>query len=340
MPELSVVIPTFNRAGYCRDLLNILKQSGVPDLEVVVVNDGSSDDTEAVVRATDPQAIYISQRNSGPAAARNNGFRHSKGCFVAFLDCDDEWQPGKPAQALRHLQAHPEIDALFTDAQVGNPRDGFQSLLASQKPFFELPAKRAVDGFRILDPKPFFEWMLYRNAIFLGSMIVKREVFEAVGPFDETLCGAADWNLCLRLAHRHTFGFWNDSLAVYAKHEGGMSNDTDGMCREFCMALKNLRNQSPLDRSERRLVDKHLRHHMFGYAYRAYDRGDYREAKTRFAELLKTLPEARAFAYWSFTNLPGGVARMLRGAKRKADGDSEPLPQPEQEVLVKAVFGK
>ena len=103
------------------------------------------------------------------------------------------------------------------------------------------------DGFRILDAKPFFEWMLHRNAVFLGAMIVKREVFEAVGPFDETLCGAADWNLCLRIAHRHTFGFWNDSLAVYTKHEGGMSNDTDGMCREFCMALKNLRGQSKLD---------------------------------------------------------------------------------------------
>ena len=80
---------------------------------------------------------------------------------------------------------------------------------------------------------------------------------------------------------------------------------------------------------------------MFGFAYRAYDRADYREAKSRFGELLQTFPETRALAYWTFCSVPVGMTRMLRSAKRNVSGSRvEPLPQPEREVPVRAVFGK
>lgn len=314
----------------------------MPDLEVIVVDDGSTDDTERVVRETDPRAKYIRQKNSGPATARNTGFKHSTGDYVSFLDCDDEWMPGKPAEALAYLNDYPEVDALFTDAAVGNPVDGYKSLLQGQKPFFDVLCKEPESHFRILDPVPFFRWMLHRNAIFLGSMIIRREVFESSGQFDPELCGAADWNLCLRLANCQKFGFWDEQMAVYTKHEGGMSNDADGMSAEFCLALKKLRTQAYLEGYEKKLVERHLQHHLFGYAYKAYDRGDFATARTRFMDLMKTTGfEIRGFAYYALSSLPSGLARVIRRMKQIAFGTVDLTPKlPQPEVRTRAVLKK
>src|SRR5205807_7291129 len=102
----TVIVPTYNRSGYVRDCLTGLRQSGVPDLEVIVADDGSTDDTREVVGATDPRAKYLWQPNTGtPATARNAAFAVSTGRYVAFLDCDDAWLPGAPAEAVRLLDA-------------------------------------------------------------------------------------------------------------------------------------------------------------------------------------------------------------------------------------------
>src|SRR5947209_11960918 len=116
---LTVIIPTYNRSGYVRECLTALRQSGVPDLEVVVADDGSMDDTREVVAATDPAAKYLWQPNTGtPATARNAAFKISRGRYVAFLDCDDAWLPGVPARAVQLLDRYPEVDVLFADARM------------------------------------------------------------------------------------------------------------------------------------------------------------------------------------------------------------------------------
>ena len=141
-PPLTVIVPTYNRSGYVRECLVALRESGVPDLEIIVADDGSTDDTKAVVAATDPRAKYLWQSNTGtPATARNAAFAASTGKYVGFLDCDDAWLPGVPAEAVRLLDAHPDVDVLFTDARMGNPQEGYVSWIevAGQDEFFRLP---------------------------------------------------------------------------------------------------------------------------------------------------------------------------------------------------------
>lgn len=325
---LSMIIPTFNRAELVRTCLLSLRTSGAGNYEVIVVDDGSSDNTAAVVAATEPNAIYLRQSNQGPAAARNNGFRASRGRYLCFLDCDDEWLPNAAQGIIEELEQHPDIDVLFADAQMGSRQTGFQSWIdvAGQKAFFELPNRNA-DGLRILEREPFLQRMLVRNCVFLGSTLIRRSAFERFGPFDPELCGAADWNLWLRLAAQTTFAFHPKPLAIYTKHSDGMSNDADGMSQEFCMALQKLTDRVELTPDSFAVRNRQLRHHLFNFAYRAYQRGDYRTARERFRQVLSISGwEWRSFLYYAACSLPFGAAGCLRWFKQVLTGSpGEPV---------------
>ena len=318
--SLTVIIPTYNRSEYVRHCLMALKQSGVADLQIIVADDGSTDDTKEVVAATDPAAVYLWQPNTGtPATARNAAFALATGRYVGFLDCDDEWLPGVPAKAVALLDRYPDVDVLFADARMGNPEQGFTSWIedAGQKTFFELPHREAEPGFRILERGPFFRRVAFRSPLFIGAMVMRREAFEKAGKFDATLRGAADWDLWLRMAHRFTFGFLAEPLAIYTRHRDNMSSDHDRMIAEFCQALRNTLANPELSADERRYIAGRLRQMLYDYAYLAYDRGLVSEARRRFgAALWAGDVRPATAALWLTCCLPGGVVRRLRGMKR------------------------
>jgi len=323
--DVSVIIPTYNRSGFVRACIQGLRGCGLKNLEIIVVDDGSSDDTAEVVRQTDPQTVFVQQKNSGPAAARNNGYAHSRGRYVAFLDCDDEWLPDVPGRAVELLDRHPQVDLLFADAKMGSCEHGFESWIESggQQAFFELPHAPVDDDFRILERGPLFERMAVRNPVFIGAVIMRREAFERAGKFDPQLCGAADWHLWLRMASMFTFGYLHRPLAIYLKHPGGMSNDFDGMSREFCMTLEKLQNFPALSPAQRDHVRRRHLWHLFHYAYRAYNRGDYSTARKRFGQLLRRQPGSlRTWGYWGASLLPAGIVNWLRNRRRALRGDS------------------
>jgi len=340
--SLSVIIPTYNRSGFVRDCLNGLRRSGVSDLEIIVVDDGSTDDTAQVVASTDPKACYVRQSNAGPAAARNRGFQMSRGRYVGFLDCDDEWLPGAPAAAIELLDRHREIDVLFAEARMGNREDGFVSWIDSggQDEFFRLPHRNVERALRILESNPFFRRMALRNPVFIGAVIMRREAFVRSGGFDPELCGAADWNLWLRMAATMTFAYWDEPLAIYTKHQDGMSNDHDGMSKEFCMTLRKLPSQVTLTQADREWVAQQLRNHLFSHAYRAYNRGDYAEARQRFSDLLCFSGwEWRGFLYRTLCGLPFGLPGWLRRMKQILVWTSQPSQnEPEIAPRSKAVL--
>ncbi|MBY0229824.1 MAG: glycosyltransferase [Gemmataceae bacterium] len=318
-----MIIPTFNRSGYVRDCLVALRESGVPDLDIIVADDGSTDDTREVVEATEPSARYLWQPNSGtPATARNKGFDLARGRYVGFLDCDDAWLPGAPARAVGFLDRHPEVDVLFAEARMGNPQEGYVSWIASagQDDFHHLPGCEAEPGFRLLERGPFFRRMAVRNPVFIGACIMRREAFEKVGRFEPTLCGAADWELWLRLASYRTFGYMAEPLALYARHSDNMSSNFDKMIGEFCQALRNVLSKCDLSPEDRAFIKQRLRHHLFNHAYLSYDEGRLAEARRRFGCYLREGGTWTALVYWLACCLPGGLLRWLRRSRKPVGG--------------------
>ena len=187
LPIVSVVIIAYNCAEYVSHAIQSVLEQTWSKLELIVVDDGSTDATgEVVQRTQDPRLRYIRQANKGPNAARNEGIRHARGQLIAFLDCDDWWLPQKLEKQVARVSDDPEIGLVYSLATrvdaAGKEGDRFDSI---------------VEG-RVLDR------LLLGNCIAgsASSAMVTRRAIDAVGMFDESLHYAEDWEYWIRIASR------------------------------------------------------------------------------------------------------------------------------------------
>lgn len=318
-PVVSVVIPTYNRAALVARCVTSLQAAGGPGVEIIVVDDGGTDDTERVVR--EGGAVYVRQANAGPAAARNTGFALSRGRYVAFIDSDDEWLTAIRRLASQ-LATNPDVDAIFADTAMGSDEGGYVSFVETygSHRFRALPCQTRADGVRVFERQPFFVQLSTRNVMFLGSMLIRREFFSRVGCFDPALRGAADWEFFMRATAAGVIAYSDgDPVSRYYKHEQGMSTDSDHMEEDFIKALDSVRRRAPLDAVERAHVNARLRDHVFGWAWLAYERGDLRAMRRRL-EWARELGVfgVRETAYLVVTYLPPRLVGALRSARRRA----------------------
>lgn len=206
-PRVSVVIPAFNHARFLPEALESVLEQTFRELEIFVVDDGSTDATPEVVGRYGPPVRYVRQANAGPAAARNRGVQASNGEFVAFLDADDRWYPGKVAAQVAYLDAHPEAGVVFTKFLVTD--EGGRPLYAYPHTF-----RYGSNAFEALLVWPYGS---------MNTAMVRRSCLEKAGLFDEDLTGAEDWDLWLRLAPHYGFGYVNVVLATYRQSAGSQS---------------------------------------------------------------------------------------------------------------------
>ena len=320
--ELSVIIPAYNRERSIGGTIESVLACGVA-AEVVVVDDESTDRTAEVARGYGPAVTVLRQANAGPAGARNTGFQHSTGSVIAFLDSDDVWAPGVIPDCLAFLQRHPEFDVLACEALFGNADAGYRPLspVTGRGRFAELLTDPVEPGVYRLPRDPLVALMIERMQVFLGSTLIRRAALERPGgPFDPALFGGEDYELCLRLAASRRFAFAERPLAQYEKHAGGISTDQERMSREFALAVRAVvRRPDLLTPAEWRVARQKYAELAFGYGYRAYDRGEYAEARRRFAAALRDGGlKARTLAYWAACRLPAAALRRLRRAKPAA----------------------
>ncbi len=319
--ELSVVIPAFNREWSLRGTIDSVLACGV-EAEIIVVDDGSTDRTVEVAQSYGSRVVVLQQANGGPAGARNTGLKRATGSIISFLDSDDIWQPGLVPECLQAFRDHSAIDVLACEASFGNATDGYQPLtpVTGRGEFAKLLTNPIGPKLFKLERDPFMRLMIERMQVFLGSTFIRRTALDAIGPFDPALFGGEDYELCLRLAATHPFAFLDRPLAQYEKHPGGISTNQERMSREFALAVRSIvRKPEILTSEERRLARTKFAQLAFWYGYRAYDRGDFTEARTRFAAGLKEGAfSAKTAAYWLACCLPSSALRLLRRSKQGA----------------------
>ncbi len=320
-PTVSVIVPTYNRADRIGSTIEALLASGMSDLEIVIVDDGSTDATGDVVSAFGEPVVYVRQQNAGPARARNNGFSRSHGRYVLFIDDDDWWHHGAVARLSDHLDANPELPCIFGDTSMGSPEDGYVSFVGTYgaESFRSLPGRQVAPDVVVFDRWPFFRVLSRRNVMFLGSLLLRRETFQAVGGFDEDLRGAADWEFFMRLTAAYDVAFDQGSpIAVYLKHATGMSTDSTHMEKDFEKALANVLAKCSLPGDMQAHVEHRLREQRFHMAYGAYDRGDTSTARVLLGQMVRDgRYGVRELTYFGLSSMPAPAVRLLRTIKQR-----------------------
>lgn len=203
--SVSVIIPTYNAALYVTASIESALNQTYKPIEVIVVDDGSTDDTVERVRAFGDQVTLYQQKNAGAAAARNQGAKLATGKWLAFLDADDSWAPEKLERQLNHVghMVWSHTDSLFIgDGHSGNVTG------SSRAPQY---------GGSIL-PK-----LIVNNFIGTSTLIMRREVFIEMGGFDPALRALQDWDLWLRIASKYDLAYLSEPLVYYRVHDQSTS---------------------------------------------------------------------------------------------------------------------
>jgi glycosyltransferase involved in cell wall biosynthesis len=238
-PLVSVIIPTYNREKIIPKAIDSVFAQTYQDFEIIVLDDGSQDSTKAAVESYGPQVHYFYQNNKGIAGARNAGMHQAAGDYIAFLDSDDYWLPGKLERQMALFVEHPEYGMIA--CQCGSVQ---------------------IDGtYRERNRPGKSGWILYdlfnKNFIRTSSAVITRTCLEKVGGFDEALREGEEYDYWLRIAAEFAVGFINEPLTVYVDNTDGMSTDSlTGRLHRLKVLEKNyLKKKIPPLMYRRRIAD-------------------------------------------------------------------------------------
>lgn len=211
MKLCSVIIPAFNAEAYIGEAIRSVLAQTYPAVETIVVNDGSTDDTAGAVAPYVGRVTYLEQENAGPAAARNRALQHASGEYVALLDADDLWLPDRLGTVLELLEADHAVGFATTDVFL--LRGSERSTQTYYRDLLARPFAHDDQLHRILE----------YNFIF-GMTVVRAELFQKHGTFEETLRGTEDWDLWIRfLSAGERAGFIDRPLGYYRLHPTSLS---------------------------------------------------------------------------------------------------------------------
>lgn len=220
-PLISVIIPCYNHGGYLGEAIqSVLNQTYRP-LEIIVIDDGSTDDT-ATVAGGYPEVTLISQSNRGLAAARNRGIRESHGELLVFLDADDRLLPEALRAGAACLAAHPECAFAYGQFRLMN-EDGTSGRVIDREP--------ASDD-------PYLDFLRVNRIAMHATVIYRRSVFDRVGSFNTALRACEDYELYFRIARYFPVAEHRTLTAEYRRHSGGMSNNARPMLESVLMVLR------------------------------------------------------------------------------------------------------
>jgi len=229
MPRLSVIIPAFNASSFISQAIESVLTQTYTDYELIVVDDGSTDDTASLVMRYGERLQYVYQKNQGLSSARNTGIAKAEGGLLAFLDADDYWGREKLEHQVTLLDSSAETGVVYTALKVVDS-DG-----------------REIGERGCLRRGHLFSSLLTKNYVTPSSAIVRRECLEKAGTFDENLSAAEDWDLWLRIAPFYPFDFVDLPLTFYRVHEGSMHKDLDRMERNVFQVLDKLFKREALN---------------------------------------------------------------------------------------------
>jgi len=277
-PSVSVVIATYNRADLLPETIESVLNQRFQDFELIVVDDGSTDNSREVLRRYEPRVHYIYQENHGPSAARNLGVRHAKGAWIAIQDSDDLCAPEHLAALHGYVQSHPECGMVFGNgAYLGGKEHNRETIVPPDK-----SRRLARDGVRLVDH---FD----RSIVRLQAALISKRCYDALGGHDESLWLCMDLDLSFRLFMNYSVAYIDQVVFLYRRHPGNISRNEEVRTLENIRVIEKLLKEFP---EARKLLGQTTIDHRVAYRYYRLAKGRWK--RKQFAEARSALREAIA----------------------------------------------
>jgi glycosyltransferase involved in cell wall biosynthesis len=311
-PQVSVVIPVYNTESYVSAAVRSVLDGGEPDVEVLVVDDGSTDGSLAAARAIDdPRVTVISTAASGgPARPRNIGIARARAPYVSLLDSDDLLKPGRLSASVAALERWPAAGFTFGNFErIDTDGNVFETSFTYAYPVFRgLRSQPAGDDWRLIPRTELARGLLYENFIGTGSVVVRRQLLRELGPFDESIVYCEDLDLWFRLAHRCD--------ALYSPHIGYSYRDrpesltyqvrTRGARDRITVLQRERRRWS--GHAARRQLDHLIALNFAGIGYHEREQQHHLRSMAMFASALAIYPDRR----WLYGMLGSALPQRAR----------------------------
>ncbi|MBT3067037.1 glycosyltransferase [Rhodoferax sp. U11-2br] len=296
-PLVSVILPAYNAQVHIAQAVDSVLTQDYTNLELLVIDDGSTDGTADHPCLQDPRIRVLRQHNAGPASARNLGLTQAKGELIAFIDADDLWLTGKLSLQVAYLRDHPEISIVF---------GGFQRWLASPDKRFEVPLCPRIESTSQALAQPsgwLYTDLLLDSVVHIITAMVRRSVFDTVGVFDTRLPTGEDYDFWLRASRQFKLDQLAQTVACYRIHAGSLTKVPRPENNEYLVlqhALASWGGSGPDGRSvDARSLQNRLFGICFGHAYFHFWHGDRRRARHAFGQALQhAFWHPKVWAYW------------------------------------------
>lgn len=316
-PSVAAIIPTYNCAGFLPEAIASVRAQTAPVEQIIVVDDGSTDNTAEVVSGLGPGIIYLQQQNAGPSAARNAGARAAHTEWVALIDADDLWLPDKTERQLALLESHPEL-----------------ALIASNRTEVDGAGKVILDSlFDHHGLRPLFEDLAGKpnpralarlagiNFIPTSSVLMRRDVMLELGGFNTGIRFSEDLELWCRIAAKYSMACLPEILTLYRRHDANAVAKPEPMLLGSVQTMRSLREHCADSLVKEGInPDGLVARHLAALGYFYFDRGRYAEARSVFRQSLSEKISLRALVYLLASHLPASAVRLTRNLKQSLTG--------------------
>jgi glycosyltransferase involved in cell wall biosynthesis len=197
-PKVSVIVPAYNSAAYTVETVESVLGQTYRDFELIVVDDGSTDNTREAMERFGDQIQYVYKENGGACSTRNMGIGMARGEYVACLDCDDLWLPEKLQRSVEALDAHSDWGLVFNHCYLIDAAGEIVGLTNYK--------------FKLQNP---YRELLHDNFIGSPTILMRRSCLDQVGLYDENIFIPADWDLWIRIAAEYSIGYLDEPLSKY-----------------------------------------------------------------------------------------------------------------------------
>lgn len=313
---VSVIIPAYNAGTLVEDALASVLSQETPADEIIIVNDGSTDRDYAELERLHRSIRVIQQTNRGVSAARNAGCDAATHDYLAILDADDIWLPGKLRDQMHLLAQNPAIDAVFCLGREWTPSPGGSLPVGSDS------------GARKASPpettRLYYSDFLCSFAVYPSTMVVKRSAWKSIGGYDESRRYGEDWDFYLRLSHNHQTALVN-RIAMLYRHHPASATAVIQQRNHWAEVLENAVGTLGLvDAFGHKVDEADLKRHLymvhFTHGHHHFWSGSYQIAQREFAQARRmSSATSKAMAYLALSHAPG-IRSLVRRSRLLWEG--------------------